>query len=90
MEEIHTCIDADTSLSSLNESWQVLGESPVKFYAIASGRKTEYGKQKLEKIDVNVTSKFVKVLQVDDFQEDGEDENMKDETKLLLKPSLLK
>ena len=44
LEEIHSYIDADSSISSLNENLQVLGEFPIKFHAVASGRKTEYGK----------------------------------------------
>ena len=39
LDEIHKCIDADTS-PSLNESLQKQGESSVKLYAATSGRKT--------------------------------------------------
>ena len=66
IEDVQSQIEANSSLSSLNDSLHTLGESPIKLHSVALERKTGDGKRKLEKINDSVKSKLCKVLQLDD------------------------
>ena len=66
IEDVQSQIEANSSLSSLNDSLHTLGESRIKLHSVALERKTGYGKRKLEKINDSVKSKLCKVLQLDD------------------------
>ena len=66
IEDVKSQIEANSSLSSLNDNLHTFGESPIKLHSVALERKTGYGKCKLEKINDSVKSKLCKVLQLDD------------------------
>ena len=52
----------DNSLMTLNESFQNLCESPVKFQGITLASRVSYGKRKLNKINETVEAELSKVL----------------------------
>ena len=54
----------DDSLMTLNESFQNLGESPIKLQGITLASRVSYGKRKLNKINETVEAELSNVLQV--------------------------
>ena len=54
----------DNSLMTLNESFQNLGESPIKLQGITLASRVSYGKRKLTKINETVEAELSKVLRV--------------------------
>ena len=54
----------DNSLMTLNESFQNLGESPIKLQGITLASRVSYGKRKLTKINETVETEFSKVSRV--------------------------